>query len=379
MKKLRLCLILLVSLLLLLAFTSCEGKTVTRVYVNDEMHAIAEYSDGTTEDLGYVGVVVEKEVLPPKYTVTFLDAFGATLKTEKVYKGDSATAPEAPEIADKAFDKWDTDFSAVSGDITVRPVYVAAQEYTVTFLDENGNTLATEKVIHGHAAEAPTAPLREDTIFKEWDTAFDAVKSDLTVRAVYRAKETYTVTFKDYSGVLLGTATVKETGTAQAPVTPVREGYKFAGWSSTLDNVTSNKTVTAKYTLNAGSNILDLSYTVAQDGTVTLTATVKGSVNFAAFQGKFAISSGVKNVTVVEGGGTATTNYTNDGEIKFVRTNATNITKETVLFVVTFETESDTVTLTPTIDFCKYVSSTEPQPQQSDVPYSIIGETLKLK
>ena len=124
MRKLRAIFILLVSVFLLLALSSCEGKSVVRLYVNDEMHAIAEYSDGTTEDLGYVGVEVEKEVevkvevLPPKYTVTFLDIYGQTIKAEKVYKGDGATAPQAPEIKDKSFDRWDIDFSVVTGDIT---------------------------------------------------------------------------------------------------------------------------------------------------------------------------------------------------------------------------------------------------------------------
>ena len=373
MKKVKILLIALAILLLVFTLASCEGKTVTRVYVNDEMHAIAEYSDGTTEDLGYVGVEVEKpvEVTPPKYTVTFLDAFGQTLKTEKVYKGDGATAPEAPEIADKSFDRWDADFSAVTGDLTVRPVYVAAAEYTVTFLDETGATIKTETVTHGHAATAPTAPLRENTIFKEWDVAFDNVKSDLTVRAIYRAKETYTVTFKDYSGVTLGTATVKEGGNATAPVTPVREGYDFTGWSSALDNVTANKTVTAKYTLKPGSNLLDLSYTVGANGTVTLTATVKGSVCFAALQGEIALPSGVTNVALADGVGSATANI-KDGSIKFVLTDATNLTKETTLFTVTFKTESESVTLTPTIGIFKDQTST-------NVPFTVLGEELKLK
>lgn len=372
MKNIKVLFALLISIFLLLTLASCEGKSVTRVYVNDEMHAIAEYSDGTTEDLGYVGVEVEKpiEVTPPRYTVTFLDAFGQTLKTEKVYKGDGATAPEAPEIADKSFDKWDTDFSAVTGDLTVRPIYVAAAEYTVTFLDGNGATIKTETVIHGHAATAPAAPLCADTIFKEWDTAFDNVKSNLTVRAIYRAKEIYTVTFKDYSGVTLGTATVKEGGTATAPTTPVREGYDFTGWSSALTNVTANKTVTAKYTLKQGSNILDLSYTVGANGTVTLTATVKGSVRFAALEGEIALPASVTDVAIAKGG-EAHANY-KGGAVKFVLTNATNVTKETVLFTVTFKTESESVMLTPTIAVFKDQTST-------DVPFTVIGEALKLK
>ena len=54
-------------------------------------------------------------------------------------------------------------------------------------------------------------------------------------------KETYTVTFKDYTGLTLGTASVKETGTATAPVAPTRNGYTFAGWSGKDANVRLNK------------------------------------------------------------------------------------------------------------------------------------------
>ena len=378
MKKLRFGILALLLLVTLLLLASCEGVTVSRVYVNDEKHAIVEYSDGTTEDLGYVGVEVEKivevdkEVLPPKYTVTFLDAFGATLKSEKVYKGDAATAPEAPEIADKAFDRWDVAFDVVTGDLTVRPVYVDAAEYTVTFKDDTGTVLKTEKVIHGHAAIAPTTPApRVDTIFEKWDKSFDEVKGDLTVTAVYRAKKTFTVTFKDYSGITLGTANVKETDTAVSPVTPTREGYTFAGWSSALTNVTANKTVTANYSLVKGSNILDLSYSVAADGTVTLTATVKGDVRFAALQGEIALPLGVTDVALVAGGGSATSNYVN-GAIKFVFSNITNVTQETKLFTATFKASSETVALETTIDYMTDESAT-------DVTYSVIGETLKIK
>lgn len=373
MKKLRFGILALLLLVTLLLLASCDGVTVSRVYVNDEKHAIVEYSDGTTEDLGYVGieVEVEKEVLPPKYTVTFVDASGATIKTEKVYKGDAATAPEAPEVVDKAFDRWDVAFDVVTGDLTVRPVYVDAAEYTVTFVDETGATIKTETVIHGRGATAPEAPKRADTIFKEWDTSFDCVKGNLTVTAVYRAKETYTVTFKDYSGVTLGTANVKETDTAVAPVTPTREGYTFTGWSSALTNVTANKTVTAVYSLVNGSNIFDLSYSVAADGTVTLTATVKGDVCFAALQGEIALPSGVTDVALAADGGSALSNYVN-GSIKFVFSNATNITKETKLFTATFKTASETVTLETTTDYITDQSGT-------NVTYSVIGETLKIK
>ena len=378
MKHVKALILIFILTLCTLVFASCDVKTVTRVYVNDEMHAIAEYSDGTTEDLGYVGVEVEKEVekkvevAPPKYTVTFLDAAGATLKTEKVYKGDAATPPQAPEIPEKAFDGWDVDFSAVDEDLTVRPIYVAAAEYTVTFLDETGALIGTDTVIHGNGATAPTAPKREDTIFREWDTAFDCVKSDLTVKAIYRAKNTYTVTFKDYSGVVLGTDTVKETGNATAPVIPTREGHIFAGWSSGMTNVTSDRTVTAKYSLTSGKNLVDYDYALKADGTVEMTVSVKGNVSFAVLQASLALPAGVTDVNVEGLSGAIVNLQGNTCRISYFT--VTNTTKATNVLKLTFKPASGQSTL----DFALTVEKmTDAAP--TAVEYTVIGDTLKLK
>lgn len=66
-----------------------------------------------------------------KYTVTFLGADGKTVRTETVDHGKNATAPTAPKKESDAdnhytFEKWDTDFSKVTSDLTVTPVYKAA-------------------------------------------------------------------------------------------------------------------------------------------------------------------------------------------------------------------------------------------------------------
>ena len=64
-----------------LSLTACmgEGLSVKDSYVDENLHLIVEYTDGTKEDLGYVGVEVEKEVLPPIYTVTFVDKKSVTV------------------------------------------------------------------------------------------------------------------------------------------------------------------------------------------------------------------------------------------------------------------------------------------------------------
>lgn len=380
-KYIKALVLIFVLMLCTLVFASCDAKTVTRVYVNDEMHAIAEYSDGTTEDLGYVGVEVEKEVekqvevIPPKYTVTFLDAFGATLKTQKVYKGDAAEAPEAPEISEKAFDRWDSDITNITADLTVRPIYVAAAEYTVTFLDETGALIEKVTVMHGKGATAPTAPKRADTIFKEWDTAFDCVKSDLTIRAVYRAKNTYTVTFKDYSGVVLAIKTVKETGNATAPPNPTRAGHDFAGWSSSFTNITSNKTITAKYNLASGNNLIDYDYAIKSDGTVEMTVSLKRPQSVGAFEAVITLPAGV-SVVNYEGLSNALVKQQSATTYKISYINQTGATATTELLKLTLRPEAGVTSLTFAMSNIIMTDASIPTPVAL-VP-NIIGDTLKL-
>ncbi|MBR3382417.1 MAG: InlB B-repeat-containing protein [Clostridia bacterium] len=140
--------------------------------------------------------------------------------------------------------------------------------YTVTFKDWDGTTLKTEQVIEGGSATAPANPSRVGYTFTGWDVAFNNVTSDLTVTAQYTIN-TYTVTFKDWDGTTLKTQTVNYGGAATAPANPTRVGYTFTGWDKAFTNVTSNLTVTAQYTINT--------YTVTfkdWDGTVLKTQTV---------------------------------------------------------------------------------------------------------
>ena len=63
-----------------------------------------------------------------KYTVKFVDWNGAVLKTEVVEEGASATAPANPTRPSDAdyeytFEKWDTDFTNVTSNLTVTAVY----------------------------------------------------------------------------------------------------------------------------------------------------------------------------------------------------------------------------------------------------------------
>ncbi|MCL2808152.1 MAG: InlB B-repeat-containing protein, partial [Coriobacteriia bacterium] len=118
------------------------------------------------------------------YTVTFVDHDGTELKKETVDFGSAATAPAAPTRVGYTFDRWDKDFSNITGNLTVNALYTM-NTYTVTFIGFADVVLDTQQVSHGSGAIAPTAPVVAGFTFTGWDVAFNNITGPLTVRAIY--------------------------------------------------------------------------------------------------------------------------------------------------------------------------------------------------
>jgi len=71
---------------------------------------------------------------------------------------------------------------------TLTPLCHRGGRCNVVFADHDGSALAEQTVYSGRAAVPPKNPVRTGYVFVGWDTAFDHVYSDTTVKAVY-AKE----------------------------------------------------------------------------------------------------------------------------------------------------------------------------------------------
>lgn len=99
-------------------------------------------------------------------SVRFLDKDGKLLKQETVPYGGAATAPEAPEVANFLFQKWDVDFSVVSEDLTVKAVY--SPLYTLSFDTDGGTKIADTTYISGEVPAVPTDPQKGDLVFRGW-------------------------------------------------------------------------------------------------------------------------------------------------------------------------------------------------------------------
>jgi uncharacterized repeat protein (TIGR02543 family) len=185
------------------------------------------------------------------HTVTFMDHDGAILKTETVNHGSAATAPADPNNkAGWHFTGWDTAFNNVISDLTVTAIY-AINQYTVTFKDHDGTTLKTEIVNHGSAATAPANPTRTGYTFASWDKAFNNVTSNLTVNATYTINQ-YTITFNSNGGSAVSSITQNYDTVVIAPEDPTKEGYTFDGWSPAVPATmpANDVSLTAQWTIN---------------------------------------------------------------------------------------------------------------------------------
>lgn len=135
------------------------------------------------------------------YTVTFVNYDGEVLKTEKVQKGKSATAPEVEERTGYKFIGWNKEFNAVEEDITVMAEYektitveVIVPEDIEVSKGEKPNLEDVTLVIKDEGEIVEEVPVTEDML-----SGFDSEKvgsQEVTVTYVDEEGNEYTATFE---------------------------------------------------------------------------------------------------------------------------------------------------------------------------------------
>lgn len=199
-------------------------------------------------------------------------------------------------------------FTIGTGDATITATWLPI--YTVTYVDGQGNTLMTRTVTEGSATPAYTGtPQRDGYTFAGWSPS---VASTVTESVTYTAtwKQNFTVTYVDGQGNTLGTYTVPEgTATPAYTGTPERDGFTFTGWTPDVaSTVTESITYTATWvedtvptcTITINSRFLD------KDGnllnTTTRTDTLERGTSYTVeaptVDGYFIVGQTSVNVTV---------------------------------------------------------------------------------
>ncbi|MGN1206981.1 MAG: InlB B-repeat-containing protein, partial [Eubacteriales bacterium] len=219
-----------------------------------------------------VNAVFEEDA---KYTVTFVgytaEGVLGTLKTETVYVGEGATAPDVPARDGYVFVRWDKAFESITENTTVTAVY--SQKYTVTV--SGGNASVTEAVAGTTVTLTATIPAGK--AFVRWTvtaggvtladatattTTFVMPEGNVEITAEY--VNVWTVTFV-VDGNTVKTETVREGESATAPTESEMADYLPAhvasvAWDKSFTNVTSNLTVTAVLTYETPHTVIFKGY-----------------------------------------------------------------------------------------------------------------------
>ncbi len=195
-----------------------------------------------------VEVEVEVEVEIPFFKITFVGKDGEVLSEQEIMRGRDAIAPEVPQYARFRFVGWDKAFTGVSSDLTVTATYVQVPKYTVIFEDKDGNKLDSQRVYEGESAVAPDVPTNIIGYdFVGWDTDFSAVMGDIIVRAVYEGEVHYIVKFFGMDNIYIGELYVKKGYGVTPPEAPEVEEYVFVGWDKDISAINDNLYVYAIY------------------------------------------------------------------------------------------------------------------------------------
>lgn len=304
MRKVKICLkvlpILLPLLLSLLVFASCEAtysvtvnyycetsdgqyelqktETVSAATADFTLspEAPAHYSVDTTRSTLSADLSSTEEAVlnvyfkADRYTVTFdigaLNLLQGEL-TQEVFYGASAVPPTVTDSDLSAFLSWDTDFSAVSSDLTVTANCNTDAAVTVRYFLEtlDGTYVCSDsKSITVDASKGVYAYEEEHIAHYTLQPAYGTLNCSPSIREasvldVYYERESYTVSF-DASGLDLIrgtlTQTVKYGAVPEYPVTADNTRCKFLAWDTDLSaGVSESVTVSAIVDSDATVNI----------------------------------------------------------------------------------------------------------------------------
>ena len=191
-------------------------------------------NDNTTDD--------NDIVVPIVHNVTVV--IGDKSTVIQVNHGQSANLPTNVNVEGYTFKGWDKDYTNITEDITITAI-LEKKVLKVTFVVENSSFIVD--VNYGDTAFPPYVP-KEDSQgnqFTGWDKAVSGITADTTITALFADDNYHTVTF-----IIDGqfyTAKVEHGGTVQPPFWPVTNsnGQTFMFWDTSLENITSDVTITA--------------------------------------------------------------------------------------------------------------------------------------
>ena len=174
------------------------------------------------------------EAPKPQYKVVFKDMDGNIIDTQTVKKGNSATAPKAPDVKNYSFVGWDFGVTNVNDNMEITAQYVK-NKYSVAFVDWETKEVHTDVFDYGSPVTYPEIKDLEGYDFVNWTTPdgkeINTITENTILTANYKIK-TYKVNFYDNNGSLLSSQNVKYSQDAVEPEVAEIDGMVFDGWNN---------------------------------------------------------------------------------------------------------------------------------------------------
>ncbi len=238
-----------------------------------------------------------------------------------------------------AFDHWENLPATVTEDVSIQAVFTrTTNKYTITWVDGNGSTLKTEQVEYGttpaYAGATPTktATAQYTYTFNEtWSPAIVSVTEDATYTAQFNnTVNKYTVTWLDGDG---NTLKAEQIEYGQTPVysgeTPTK-AYNFdytyafnSTWAPAITTVTEAATYTAQFDATQIPNrTLDIVEWTANTVTINVTS-LKTNANNANWKVYLMEKTGKNDYTRTDCSSARTLTITDlslaaDNDLKFI-------------------------------------------------------------
>ncbi|MGN1000655.1 MAG: InlB B-repeat-containing protein [Bacilli bacterium] len=197
------------------------------------------------------------------FVVTFNSDGGSKINSQTVEKDGTVNKPVNPTKQGYTFVSWqldgkDYDFSTkVTQNITLKAVWKKVDTFTVTFNSDGGSTVKSQSVEKNKTATKPANPTKAGKIFVSWqlngkDYDFSTkVIQNITLKAVWRNPNSYTVTFDTDGGSSITSKTVSEGKTISKPADPTKEGFIFVSWQLNGKDYNFSSSITSNITLKA--------------------------------------------------------------------------------------------------------------------------------
>ena len=244
------------------------GTSITVTATPNEGYKFVKWSDGTNDvstDNPYTAEVTDDMTLmavfaPNQYTMTFvLDNGEENVVITQDYATE-LTAPADPTKTGFTFKGWSPEIPATipASDQTFTAQW-ERNKYKLTFVVDGAET--TSDVLYEDPVTKPEDPTKEGYTFTGWDKEIPATMpaENLTITAQFSINQ-YTITFVLDNGEENVVMTQDYGTELTAPANPTKEGYTFKGWDKEIPATmpAENLTIKAVYEENETSEIATL-------------------------------------------------------------------------------------------------------------------------